>query len=134
MLVHFVAMNQLALCCLLALFCTAASQFLPPPPLPCGGTVGAVTLALSSTTPNALTNAIISFTTQSDLAHYDTVTLSYPTGYFVVNLPGAAPATIGVAQRTPGSARVRFPLFIAFCVFWQLLCETCATARNLFHE
>jgi hypothetical protein len=114
MLCIFVAMNQLALCCLLALFCTAASQFLPPRQLPCGGTVGSVAFDISRNIPNDVSNAIITFTTQSDLAHYDTVTVSYPPGYFVPNLPGQGPAEIGVAQRTPGAAPVFTIMFLCF--------------------
>jgi hypothetical protein len=101
-------MKQAALCCLLAFICTAAAQFLPPPQLPCGGVVTNVGFSVnggSTTFPFTTPFTAISFTTQSALAHYDTVTLNYPPGFFVPSFPGSTFINqVGILQASPGEA------------------------------
>ena len=94
-------MRTLTLCCLLAIIATAAAQ----PALPCGGTVTNVALSVDNRVPNAPANVAISFTTQSALAPYNTVTLNYPLGFFVAGPTGYTnPATVGIVQATPGAS------------------------------
>jgi hypothetical protein len=102
-------MKQAALCCLLAFICTAAAQFLPPPQLPCGGVVSNVAFSVNgglAPFPFSTPPTVISFTTQSALAHYDTVTLNYPFGFFVSNLPGSTiiNTQVGILQASPGKS------------------------------
>ena len=74
-------MKYIVLCCFIGIFCTVSAQ-LPPAQLQCGGNVGNVGLFLISRTPNTATDAVISFTTQSDLVHYNTVTVQFPANFF----------------------------------------------------
>jgi hypothetical protein len=93
-------MSLLSFCCLLALLGAAAAQ--PLPQLPCGGTVTNVALAVDNRVPGALANVVISFSTQTALAPYNTVTLSYPPNFFVPPTnPATAPA-ISINQALPG--------------------------------
>lgn len=129
-----VTMKQAALCCLLAFICTAAAQFLPPPQLPCGGVVSNVAFSVnfgSQTFPFTTPFTVISFTTQSALAHYDTVTLNYPSGFFVPSFPGSSVINqVGILQASPGKSILDRSLaannFVFFFVF------SCALFSEVF--
>ena len=98
-------MSLLSFCCLLALIGAAVAQ--TSPQLQCGGTVTNVALSVDNRVPGALANVVISFSTQSALAPYNTVTLSYPPGFFVPPANAATTPAISINQAAPGVIGVR---------------------------
>ena len=108
---YFHLMPILTFYCLLVLVGSAAAQ--SSSQLPCGGSVTNVALNVDNRVPYAAADVVISFTTQTALAAYNTVTLTYPQNFFVSGPPAGATTSseISIKQATPGAAPQKFAAF-----------------------